>query len=773
LASLNTVGTITSGTWSGTTIGSNVGGAGTVNGLLKANGSGVVSAAVAGTDYQGALTAGSGISISAGTISATGLTTSNLASNAAITNAQLAYSSTTLGSTTMTLGGTVTSVTGLSSVSSTGFTGALTGNASTATKLAATKNINGVAFDGSADITIAADANTLTGTTLASNVVNSSLTSVGTITSGVWSGTTIAVAKGGTGLTSPGTSGNVLTSNGTTWVSSTPSGVNTITYTSATSYSTGGTISGTTLTLSAASATNPGLVSTGTQTFTGLKTFSPIVTASASLARGLVVSPTLTSGSSSDELVGLDIDPTFSGTGSATKWGLKVGSGGGVLVSSSTASTSRFTGALQVYGGVGVSGNVYAAGFNGANFSRGSSSTSNASNLSIGTSDNLSSTGAYDYNYAIGARIFSNNLSGSNNVGIGYTTLYALTSGLSNIGIGSNVLSANTIGSNNIAFGSSSLRYLVSATTGETDKNISIGNSSMGSAITAAENTSIGSNALSKITTGNSNIAIGSSAGAYNNATTGPQGTSSGYLTSSTNSIFIGTMALSNTTSSTNEIVIGSSSKGNGNNTTTIGNSSTTRAVIYGSSSLSNLPTTATSGNGGDFTLEAQDGFASGNTNGGNINLTPGSANGTGTAGIVKVNGQIQITGGSPGAGKVLTSDANGLASWAYGAGTTSTQSGSYSITLSDKYVFYSSSASGVATFSLPAAASNGGKEIFIKNKSAYTLTIQRSGSETIFQENSTGNSEATSITLGIESSNNWVKLVSDGTQWVVFRALF
>ncbi|MFY7884406.1 MAG: hypothetical protein ACOVOV_06120, partial [Dolichospermum sp.] len=46
-----TLGTIISGTWSGTTIGSNVGGAGTVNGLMKANGSGVVSAAVAGTDY--------------------------------------------------------------------------------------------------------------------------------------------------------------------------------------------------------------------------------------------------------------------------------------------------------------------------------------------------------------------------------------------------------------------------------------------------------------------------------------------------------------------------------------------------------------------------------------------------------------------------------------------------------------------------------------------------------------------------------------------------
>ncbi len=83
--------------------------------------------------------------------------------------------------------------------------------------------------------------------TLAGNISatsNTSLTSLenlnilGTITSGVWSATSISVIKGGTGLTSlvsnsvllgngtnavqvvsPGTSGNVLTSNGTTWTS--------------------------------------------------------------------------------------------------------------------------------------------------------------------------------------------------------------------------------------------------------------------------------------------------------------------------------------------------------------------------------------------------------------------------------------------------------------------------------------------------------------------------------------------------------------------------
>jgi len=65
-------------------------------------------------------------------------------------------------------------------------TGDVTGNSSTATKLAATVDINGVAFDGSSDITITAvaDAGTLTGTALASGVVTSSLTEFGTITTG-------------------------------------------------------------------------------------------------------------------------------------------------------------------------------------------------------------------------------------------------------------------------------------------------------------------------------------------------------------------------------------------------------------------------------------------------------------------------------------------------------------------------------------------------------------------------------------------------------------
>ena len=96
----------------------------------------------------------------------------------------------------------------------------ITGNAatsSTATKLATARNINGVAFDGSGDITItsSADAGTLTGTTLKSTITGSSLTSVGTIASL----TTEALTNSGkviVGASSAATASAVLEASSTT-----------------------------------------------------------------------------------------------------------------------------------------------------------------------------------------------------------------------------------------------------------------------------------------------------------------------------------------------------------------------------------------------------------------------------------------------------------------------------------------------------------------------------------------------------------------------------
>lgn len=111
-------------------------------------------------------------------------------------------------------------LTGNASVSgtNTGDQTSVSGNAGTATKLATARNINGIAFDGSAAITIAAAAGTLTGSALASGVTGSSLTSVGTLGTGVWNATAIGVGFGGTGLASY-TIGDLLYASGTTALS--------------------------------------------------------------------------------------------------------------------------------------------------------------------------------------------------------------------------------------------------------------------------------------------------------------------------------------------------------------------------------------------------------------------------------------------------------------------------------------------------------------------------------------------------------------------------
>lgn len=131
----------------------------------------------------------------------------------------------------------------LSNIQAGTFIGALSGNASTATVLQTARTINGVSFDGSANITITANTpNNLTfnnggtgaasGTTfngsaaqtISYNTVgasplagSTSLTTLGTITTGTWNGSIIAGQYGGTGVNNSGktiTLGGNLTTSG-------------------------------------------------------------------------------------------------------------------------------------------------------------------------------------------------------------------------------------------------------------------------------------------------------------------------------------------------------------------------------------------------------------------------------------------------------------------------------------------------------------------------------------------------------------------------------
>tara|TARA_R100001463_G_scaffold103499_4_gene157828 strand:- start:6628 stop:8169 length:1542 start_codon:yes stop_codon:yes gene_type:complete len=93
------------------------------------------------------------------------------------------------------------------------------GNAATATALATARAINGVDFDGTGAITVTADANTLSGTTLKSSVVNSSLTSVGTLSSLA----TGDITLNGTAITATANELNMLDNSSLQWTSFTPS----------------------------------------------------------------------------------------------------------------------------------------------------------------------------------------------------------------------------------------------------------------------------------------------------------------------------------------------------------------------------------------------------------------------------------------------------------------------------------------------------------------------------------------------------------------------
>jgi hypothetical protein len=118
--------------------------------------------------------------------------------------------------------------------------------------------------------------------------------------------------------------------------------------------------------------------------------------------------------------------------------------------------------------------------------------------------------------------------------------------------------------------------------------------------------------------------------------------------------------------------------------------------------------------------------------------------------------------------GQVLTL-ASGVPTWTSGVSTITSKTASYTLTTSDNYVI-ASSGSGI-TFTLPTAAGNTGKEFTIKNISSSNVTIATTSSQKIVVD--AANSAATTATLGVEASNNWIRVISDGTQWIAFRALF
>ena len=404
------------------------------------------------------------------------------------------------------------------------------GNASTATKLAAPKNINGVAFDGSADITIAAAASTLSGT--------------------------VQVANGGTGLTTAGLTGQVLTTvaGGTlSWTTPTTISVGTI---SNTSNVNGASITGGILNLAPADVTNGGVVTTGNQTFAGSKSFSNNI----NVNQLNVGAPS--SGSQNTML------------GVATYAYGSPGNNNTALGFFSLASLSNTGNEGNDNTAVGTNAIRQGGAANGSrNTAVGSAALSNGSgaynNVAIGYSS-LAAGVSGSSNTAVGTFALQNNTSANYNVGIGYETLRSATTGGNNTAIGHAAMYSNTTGDVNTAVGENAL---VSNTSGR--YNTSVGVQSQEQNTTGQSNTAIGVAAIDRNIAGHNNAVLGAFAGRYisDNST---------FNTAIDNSVLIGASAKPLANNANNEIVIGYNAIGNGSNTVTLGNASITSVKTSG-----------------------------------------------------------------------------------------------------------------------------------------------------------------------------------------------
>ncbi len=233
-----------------------------------------------------------------------------------------------------------------------------------------------------------------------------------------------------------------------------------------------------------------------------------------------------------------------------------------------------------------------------------------------------------------GDQALYSNTTGSNNNAIGYSALYSNTTGNSNTANGIRALYSNTRGAYNTANGSGAL---YSNTTG--NDNTANGFLALYSNTTGTANTANGFQALYLNATGSANTANGhwalysNTSGAYNNA--------------------IGHYALySNTT---------------GNNNTALGVAAG-RNLIEGNKNIAIGDSTYFPTSNGSYQLNIGNEIYGLNVNSPTSEALIGIGTNAPTA-TLDVNGSLRIRGGSPGAGKVLTSDANGNASWESASG--------------------------------------------------------------------------------------------------------
>jgi hypothetical protein len=387
--------------------------------------------------------------------------------------------------------------------------------------------------------------------------------------SGTLSFGTLGVAGGGTGATTltannvilgngtsavqfvaPGTNGNVLTSNGTTWVSA----------------AAGASLSGVTDSASPFETSlgyQAGNVSTGVNnTFIGYQAGLVTTTGTNNTAVGFKALDSNSTGSQNVAIGSNALQANTTGSGN-------IAFGYQALQANTTGNSNVAIGDSAAY-----------------------SNTTGSSNVAIGNSALFSNTGG-DYNVAIGEQALNSCTTGSHNTAVGKQCLYSLTTGRFNTAVGRDALLSQTTAQYNSAFGSYALRL---NTTGQ--QNTAFGFTALGNNTTGEANTAFGYQALQANTTSYSNVAVGADA-LYNNTTadnnvaigssalyantTGANNTAIGHqagnvITTGAGNVIVGYNTDPSAAGGVDQIVIGNGVTGQANTNVTIGN---TAGKIY------------------------------------------------------------------------------------------------------------------------------------------------------------------------------------------------